>query len=1113
MTKTFYPTLHQHLATDYRRNLAVTAGAGTGKTEVLTRRIVKILGREKHYLDRLLVLTFTDKAAVEMKERIYRAVDRELAASGDNHFQKLKDTFLHNYISTFHAFCATLLREYPIEAKIDPYFRVLDETEKVFFLRASINRTLRSMATDKNNQDIRVLSEEFSRAMIANFVFTVIQKREESGNWIGRMIDLEWPSYLERLKQYRACILREIVYKFHVGGSMREPLQVLEGLEADIPDTDYAVNRKRKAALALLKDLLTETARLAALETTDPYGEPRDESEMDVTRLIEIKEELFDKLKLSGSQPKAWPDEAYQQLKESFTAARYRLEVFPVEGFEISIEHEKMGFNILKALARVARHCLQTYHEEKNAENYLDFQDLQLRVERLLSEDKNRHILDELRDRFQYVMVDEFQDTNDLQWSIIRKIAADFTGQIVNPRVFVVGDEKQAIYSFRGGDVRLFSRVRRELREANRISGNHAHPFDLVLDEQKSYEDDYLRDMGDDNKARCGEIVFTDNFRSAQKPITFFNLYFQDLLSRVVYEEYDARPQLLRCAGNKTEGSVEMLLVENAERKYEDVMTLLPRDDDTAAMQAESPPQAPHQQQEAIPLKPHFKEALLIADKIKEVFLGDDEKYRRVRECALEGRPAVAILLSRRTMIKTYEEALRLSRINFSVIRGRGFFQRREIVDIGNLLTLLADRDDDAALAGFLRSPAGHLSDRGLLLLSRAGGGQTLWNKLHHCAEFLRSCDFTSGASGAGADSFYNDGTNTQDTSTNGLNTNGIGSGNARSGSFGTSEDNTGIFTTGEDTDDAVDTSHIKTENHFSLRDREAICDASANLKRWHSLSRRMPLVEFLRLIMKDGAYYAALGRGNRGEQAVSNLEKLLDSARELALMDEMDLTGFITWLNNRIDYIEEEGEADVDISVGGTVQIMTVHQSKGLEFPMVFVPDLSAGFNFGEREAICADPVPFSMTVNTGEISRRERTEIGVDAPDPDQDWEVEPILIRRVIRKIQRDKTLAEKRRLFYVACTRAMDHLVLVGNAYFQSDRLIQRVFFSPLDAQNNWLDWLNSILGISYQLKLSTGGTLKYTNSAGKEMDLPYRIFTGEGAPGGKDESYRTSFPLD
>jgi ATP-dependent helicase/nuclease subunit A len=104
MAKHFYPTLYQHLATDYQRNLAVTAGAGTGKTEVLTRRIIRIMAKENYCLDRLLVVTFTDKAAVEMKERIYSAIEKELTQTGNKHFQKLKDTFLNNYISTFHGF-------------------------------------------------------------------------------------------------------------------------------------------------------------------------------------------------------------------------------------------------------------------------------------------------------------------------------------------------------------------------------------------------------------------------------------------------------------------------------------------------------------------------------------------------------------------------------------------------------------------------------------------------------------------------------------------------------------------------------------------------------------------------------------------------------------------------------------------------------------------------------------------------------------------------------------------------------------------------------------------------------------------------------------------------
>ena len=120
------------------------------------------------------MLTFTDKAAVEMKERIYSAVCDELAATGRPHFQKIKDTFLNNHISTFHAFCAALLREYPIEAGLNPYFRVLDETDKVFFLRRSITRAIRELAADRDNAEINLLSAEYSRAALVGAVYTPV---------------------------------------------------------------------------------------------------------------------------------------------------------------------------------------------------------------------------------------------------------------------------------------------------------------------------------------------------------------------------------------------------------------------------------------------------------------------------------------------------------------------------------------------------------------------------------------------------------------------------------------------------------------------------------------------------------------------------------------------------------------------------------------------------------------------------------------------------------------------------------------------------------------------------------------------------------------------------
>ena len=101
-----------------------------------------------------MVVTFTDKAAVEMKERVYSAIDSEIVKSGNDHFKKLRDDFLKNRISTFHAFCAALLREYPIEAQIDPYFRVMDETDKIFFLRRIIDRCVKELAEQKDHPDL-----------------------------------------------------------------------------------------------------------------------------------------------------------------------------------------------------------------------------------------------------------------------------------------------------------------------------------------------------------------------------------------------------------------------------------------------------------------------------------------------------------------------------------------------------------------------------------------------------------------------------------------------------------------------------------------------------------------------------------------------------------------------------------------------------------------------------------------------------------------------------------------------------------------------------------------------------------------------------------------------
>lgn len=1027
MAAPFQPTLFQHLATDYRRNMAVTAGAGTGKTAVLTDRIIKIMGGESLLPERVLVLTFTDKAAVEMKERIYSAVCDELAATGRPHFQKIKDTFLNNHISTFHAFCAALLREYPIEAGLNPYFRVLDETDKVFFLRRSITRAIRELAADRDNAELNLLSAEYSRAALVGAVYTLIQKREDAGSWIADFGKLDWPQYRARLLKYRSCITREISYKLAQSGRLQELRRTLLALETP-PDDDSAIGRKREQVIELLLQLQAELA-------------PAADGEVDIRTLQELKAGLLQTARLAGAPPLSWQGELYDTVCNTFYALRHLLHSYPIEGFDIGEEHEQYGFGLLKALAAVTRYCLQVYHDDKAAENYLDFQDLQLNVLRLFEQRKHHHVLDELRERFRYIMVDEFQDTNSIQWRIVRWIAADPGEGLAEPKLFIVGDEKQAIYSFRGGDVQLFSRVRRELREANLARRHFRHPFELTATGEKDYGAEYRQRLGEDEmEVRAGQIVFSDNFRSARAPINFFNMFFKDLFSREIYEEYDARPQLLSCSGNSDPGSVELLLADEDPSGGDASLEVDGEEGPRGTGGASGKGSAAGRGNRDDTQSPHFREALLIAGKLKEVLSGDDEKYERVRESARRGEPAVAILLNRRTMIKIYEEALRKSGINFTVVRGRGYYQRQEIIDLGNLLSFLIDPADDRALVAFLRSPAGHLSDEGIFLLSRSAPQGSLRDKL---------TALVSSASGGAGDS-------------------------------------------------------------FSDADSRALAAAAANLSRWLSLAGRLPLMELLREILNSSGCYASLGRGFRGEQAVSNMEKLMDSAREMALQGG-DLADFCRWLNARIDYIEEEGEADIDISLGGAVQIMTVHQSKGLEFPMVFVPDLAAVFNFGEREPLYAGRVPHEMDVTAGGIDRRDLAEIGIDAPDAEKGWLTEPLLVKRILKKRQRDMLIAEKKRLFYVAVTRARDHLVLVGHASFGSPTVLQRISYAPLDQMSSWMDWLNCILELPSRAG-GLSGTVRYGNSAGEPMWIPYRKFTHDPAGWMEETPLRTDLPL-
>ena len=222
---------------------------------------------------------------------------------------------------------------------------------------------------------------------------------------------------------------------------------------------------------------------------------------------------------------------------------------------------------------------------------------------------------------------------------------------------------------------------------------------------------------------------------------------------------------------------------------------------------------------------------------------------------------------------------------------------------------------------------------------------------------------------------------------------------------------------------------------HLAPADQEAATDAVARLQRWEELRDRVPLVELLHTILEDTGAWGFLCYGERGEQAVANVHKLLDLAREF----RGPLVDFTVRLDLLTDEEEREGEALLDADA---LHILTVHAAKGLEFPIVVVPDLAARFNF-------QNSTPALLNAEKG---------LGLRVLDPEQDYKRASSFTRTLINRNASRRQRAEEKRLLYVACTRARDHLLLGG-------ALTDKHFAADLDAAADCLGWICGSLALT------------------------------------------------
>lgn len=404
-------TSEQRAAIDHRGGLLLTANAGSGKTSVMAERFVRAVIDDGVDVARILAITFTEKAATELKERVrgrFEAIAASAAAGGDpalaaaarEHARATEGA----WVSTIHGLCARLLRTYPLTAGVDPRFVVLDE-----------------------HAARRLAVSAFDAALDA-------------------LVDAHGERALALIAAYRAGDLRAAILDLHAelrSRGMDEPT---------LPEPRPAPLAERRTALAIAcveaaaaladapdgktvakaRGILDECARLLERAAAPDAPPP---APAEVERLT---------LPRNGRALKALACEAYRDALAAYADACADAHALPVHAL----------------LDELLREFGARYAAAKRDAGAVDFEDLELRANRLLRE--HDHLRARYAERFVHVMVDEFQDTNPLQLELLERIAGD--------RLFAVGDELQSIYRFRHADVELFRSRRRALAARGRTA-------------------------------------------------------------------------------------------------------------------------------------------------------------------------------------------------------------------------------------------------------------------------------------------------------------------------------------------------------------------------------------------------------------------------------------------------------------------------------------------------------------------------------------------------------------------------------------------------------------------------------------------------------------------
>ena len=903
---------------------------GSGKTAVLVERIINKVLNEKINIDEILVVTFTNAAASEMRERVLDAIYKKLEEEPENENLQKQITLLNKAsICTIDSFCLEVVRNYFYELEnISPNFRIAD-TSEIELLKQEVIDDIFEEKYEKEDEDFTKLINIYTSYRddtplkdLVLKIYSYIQSNPFPEKWLNEKIEMfnledkleeDFSNTIwgkELLKEVKEIVIDSITslnrIEKHLSvepelekfwKTIRTDIEQLETLKEHTNSWDHAYT------IANTLEFITWPRKSSNLEIKEKSKDVRDEVKEKIKNISK-------KILICNSK------EANQDIYDMYL--------------------------VLKKLENLILEFQTEFSKRKRDKNIVDFHDIEhFALKILLKTDEEGHIekseiAKKYQNKFKEVAIDEYQDSNLVQEYILTAVSN-------NKNIFMVGDVKQSIYKFRQAMPELF-----------------LSKYDTYKKKEEKGENDDLK------------IQLFKNFRSKKNVLDFTNIIFQDIMSNQLGDILYNEEEYLNLGANYPEinqnQKTEIHIIQTKDKECEE------NNNGEQIIQDESDGEI-EEHIEDIELEARF-----VANKIKELIANKFQVYDRKKEeyRDIEYKDIVILLRATSKSAPIFEqELLNLSLPVFSD-SSQEYLDSIEIQTIMSLLKIIDNPIQDIPLVTVLRSPIGKFTDDELIQ--------------------IRLSDKK--------DDFYT----------------------------------------------CMQKAKISVDRKLSDKIEQFL----NNLDNWRKEQEYLALDELIWKIYSDTGYYNYVSLMPNGMLRQANLRMLFERAKQYETASFKGLYNFIHFIEKVHLSSGDLGAAKIIGENENVVRIMSIHKSKGLEFPVVFLANTGKQFNL--------------MDLNESILLHQEMG-IGVKYIDYEKQVQYDT-LSKAAIRNKILTETLSEEMRILYVALTRAKEKLYITG---IQKDydkvkeKMMGQIEQYPLNDENKinpillkkykkYLDWI-------------------------------------------------------